>query len=371
VVSVGMASVLPCPEVHAERMAAVLSNECSSPFLVSCFGSRHSQDWLPSNEFSWVMSRRDDALGLEACPPQAQATALALHSEGLKASSLLDIGDGPCLVVAAFLDATGLCCIDATARALCQLTAYGGPWRSLGSSQFRGLACMDRHFDEAKGELVEWKRRYLSFARELSSFSYPLAGCSISSAPLEEMCAFCQCRINTDVLGAEEGRSVYIEVEVLKNPDSVSLALVDSDSGGCSSMTFSPEMGAVFREKKVSEEPRHVKGDYIQPLPETERHFQGTLGIHILNGRIAFFRRASTREGEKGETDSAIPGPWECTGFVGDLSWAHGPWLTPCLAFRQAGPYEVRIVRVSATAPLVPQEKAASLETQWRRLDWE
>merc|ERR1719188_228628 len=103
------------------------------------------------------------------------------------------------------------------------------------------------------------------------------------------------CRLRTDILSADSDRDVYLEVEVLANPDNVSLAVVDFEAGGCSSVTFSPDTGAVIRERKVREAPRRVEGAYIQPLPSLPpgQAFFGLLGLYLFQGNLAFFRRCA------------------------------------------------------------------------------
>jgi len=145
------------------------------------------------------------------------------------------------------------------------------------------------------------------------------------------------------------------------NSDNLSMAVVDFQAGGHSSVTFSPDTGAVIREQKLKEPLEKVEGAYIQPLEATPagERFQGSMGLYVLAGHVAFLRRCGG-------------GPWETTGFVTDLSWAHGNTLTPCLAFRDEGAYQVRIVKIGSTPPVehssVPR---AYDETKWTELDWD
>lgn len=44
----------------------------------------------------------------------------------------------------------------------------------------------------------------------------------------------------------------YLEVKVEQNADNVSLAIVDFDDGGHSSVTFSPDTGMILRTTNVS-----------------------------------------------------------------------------------------------------------------------
>ncbi|CAE7450855.1 unnamed protein product [Symbiodinium natans] len=189
------------------------------------------------------------------------------------------------------------------------------------------------------------------------------------------------------------------QVEVATNPDNLSMAVVDFEAGGCSSVTFSPDTGAVIRERKVREAPRKVEGAYIQPLPTvtTGRPFHGLMGLYLCKDRLAFFRRCEvpvegggSTSGTAGgrffpplrgrpEPDQTEMGPWETTGFVSDLDWAEGRRLTPCLAFRDEGAYRVRIVRIGATPPIDVQSASQSgskireqdWRTSWSGFDWE
>merc|ERR1712146_705712 len=137
-----------------------------------------------------------------------------------------------------------------------------------------------------------------------------------------------------DVLDKHCTRGVYLEVEVVLNPDNLSMAVVDFEAGGCSSITFSPDTGAVIRERKVREAPRKVEGAYIQPLPTVlpGRRFHGLMGLYLHRGRLAFFRKCVSGLMETQDTftatlervfngASAQLGPWETTGFISDLSW--------------------------------------------------
>merc|ERR1711972_1155807 len=102
-------------------------------------------------------------------------------------------------------------------------------------------------------------------------FREPFNGSEITCVDQADEIAYSRCKMRADILGAARGctggHGLYMEVEVGANPDNVSLAVVDFEGGGCSSVTFSPDTGAVIRERKVREAPRKVDGAYIQPLP--------------------------------------------------------------------------------------------------------
>ncbi|CAK9050204.1 Metal transporter CNNM4 [Durusdinium trenchii] len=102
---------------------------------------------------------------------------------------------------------------------------------------------------------VDWKGRYMKFKNEVPTFRDPFRGGQIKSIRTPDDVAYCKCRLRSDLLCADSQRGVYLEVEVVSNPDNLSLAVVDFESGGRSSVTFSPDTGAVIREKKLRESP--------------------------------------------------------------------------------------------------------------------
>ncbi|CAK9065859.1 unnamed protein product [Durusdinium trenchii] len=181
---------------------------------------------------------------------------------------------------------------------------------------------------------VDWKVRYHHFKHSVPTFCSPFSGREITSVAHPDEVAYLRCRLCTDVVAEGCSQGVYLEVEVASNSDNLSMAVVDFEAGGCSSVTFSPDTGAVIRERKVREAPRKVEGAYIQPLPTvtTGRPFHGLMGEIPSQRYAAAFSAFDRRQ----------LGPWETTGFVSDLDWAEGRRLTPCLAFRDEGAYRVR-----------------------------
>jgi len=289
---------------------------------------------------------------------------------------ILALGEVPYFQAVALLDSTSLCKLDATNRTLNVMNrSHIGAWRAYGSKNFEGLE-LERHgtfempaSEKGGGKLarIDWKGRFALFRKEVPLFCSPFDGPEITEALRPDEVAYFQCRLRTDILGTPSSEGVYIEVEVLQNPDNLSMAVVDFEAGGCSSVTFSPNTGAVIRERKVREAPRKVEGAYVQPLAmvPSGRRFHGLMGLYLRGGRLAFFRRCDPAPGDSnGET-----GQWETTGFISDLNWAEGRRLTPCLALRDAGAYRVRIVRVCAKPPHMPAEPPVS--GAWNDLDWE
>lgn len=376
-----------------------------------------------------------------ACrPPRpGQGTSSAVTSAADGKTGLAELAEGPYFVLALLLDASSLCRTDATCRLLRQLNrACVGPWRALGARIFHGMElewegtfeqppsvfeCCDIHAESSaaaggrKLSRTDWKGRFRHFRADVPTFCAPFAGPEICAVAHPDEVAYFRCRLCTDVLDESCTHGVYLEVEVLVNPDNLSMAVVDFEAGGCSSVTFSPDTGAVIRERKVREAPRKVEGAYIQPLPTVPpgRRFHGLMGLYLRQGRLAFFRRCVSA-GARGGLGQALDGthgangaiagaggasgaaqsaaaqsagartgplgalsaggssgsgassltsltgvemdPWETTGFVSDLSWAEGRRLTPCLAFRDEGAYRVRIVCVGTEPPLPPERWA-------------
>jgi len=301
--------------------------------------------------------------------------------------TLAELAEGPYFVIAMQLDAGALCRADATCRLIRALNrAQVGPWRSLGARAFYGLELdrdgvfelVERDSDASeepygsgrKHARVDWKGRYSRFWIEVPSFRAPFGGTEITSVSHPDEVAYCRCRLRTDLLDSISENGVYLEVEVVANPDNLSLAVVDFEAGGRSSVTFSPDTGAVIRERKVREAPRKVEGSYIQPLSNTPagQKFEGLMGVYLYRGHLAFFRRCILK-GIQGDVETRS---WESTGFITDLAWAEGRCLTPCLAFRDEGAYRVRVVGVGSRPPLPPEQTAMAYDdSSWSGLDWE
>jgi hypothetical protein len=320
-----------------------------------------------------------------ALPPQVQQSP---RSQARARSRLLELAEGgPYFFVGSLLDPVSLCCTDAACRSLRDLNqACRGPWHELGLQDFKGLELDGEGAFEERGSvdtvrlngqrlaLTNWKERYISFRAEVPTFRAPFQGNEITDVFQADEIAYLRCRLLSDMLGPGPFQaSIYLEVAVLANPDNVSLAVVNFEAGGRSSVTFSPSTGAVIRERKVNEEPRRVEGEYVQPLPIATplgSGFEGFIGLYLHQGHLAFFRKSVSRSGDSMEP---AVGSWECTGFVTDLSWAEGRQLTPCLAFRNEGAYRVRVTRVGSCSPPVrPERNAMAYEgASWNSLDWD
>lgn len=340
------------------------------------------------------------------------------------------LAGGPYFDVASWLDVPSLANTDASCRLLRKLNAQPfGPWQNIGDSAFFGMELdvgggfLPFEGDSSLKNKLErsrqnWKGRYKLFHNETPTFSAPFSGSEITAVSNPDEVAYCRCRLRTDLLSTRSDQGVYVEVEIRANADNLSLAVVDFEGGGCSSVTFSPETGAVLRERKVRESPRAIEGTYIHLLPAAPpgHRFEGIMGIFLQNGHLAFFRRWFATpaavapeegdedaamevdgEGEAVRTQAALSNSppaaagvvdlttnasaavvvdvdteepkWETTGFCTDLSWASGQRLSLCLAFRDDGEYKVRIARVGRTPPIpAHKSEAAYQDRKWNHL---
>jgi len=309
---------------------------------------------------------------------------------GVTNTPLAALVGGPYFTITSWLESIDLCHVDAACRLLhAQNSLPSGPWFVNGDRTFFGME-LDTGtgflaFDHEKTNLGDfspassgsssWKARCKLFHDQAPSFSPPFSGPEIMSVEHPDEVAYCRCRIRADLLARRPDRGIYIEIEVLANADNLSLAIVDFEGGGRSSVTFSPETGAVLRERKVRESPRAIEGTYIHLLPAAPqgRKFEGSIGLYLAGGHLAFFRRWNggihLLENVPGNSSNTSPGVWESTGFCTDLKWAQGSRLSMCLAFRDDGAYHVRVAKISISPPLLPKaSKEAYQEDTWSLL---
>lgn len=406
-------------------MASSLKS-AGGPALSSTNGAGKETDrkrkLLPSfGEFLSGIKRRATGAATPQARRVSQDESEAAASSAIEPVPFSALAEGPYFIVAQFLGAHDLARTDATCRLLRMLNAQPfGPWQSLGESAFLGMELdvgggfLPFEGDKSLKTRMErgrqnWKGRYKLFYQETPTFSAPFKGGEISVVEHPDEVAYCRCRLRTDLLAdAHSDCGVYVEVEIRQNADNLSLAVVDFEGGGRSSVTFSPETGAVLRERKVRESPRAIEGTYIHLLPAAPagHRFEGIMGLYLRNGHLAFFRRwsvapeAATAPGdgaEDAEDDVAMGGAvssaasapqpvaadgqtnldtsqsatpsWETTGFCTDLGWASGQRLSMCLAFRDDGNYNVRINKVCRSPPIAPHKsEAAYQDGKWNHL---
>jgi hypothetical protein len=315
--------------------------------------------------------------GISSCNASHNSAASVAGAGSSSSFAALAAG-GPYFIMASCLDSADLAQVDGVCRLLLKLNGLpAGPWKKMGERQFFGMELdvsggfvpFDHSLSMAPFDIAgkaSWKSRYEFFQREVPNFSMPFRGREIREVAQPDEVAYCRCRLRTDLLSDCAHGGVYVEVEVMANADNLSLAVVDFEGGGRSSVTFSPETGAVLRERKVRELPRAIEGTYIHLLPAAPpgRRFEGAMGLYLNStGHLAFFRRWAADS--MGNEQHA----WETTGFCTDLRWAQGPRLSLCLAFRDNGAYHVRMSSVGQTPPLMPQRsEEAYQENRWNLL---
>eukprot|EP00440_Ansanella_granifera_P070957 gb/GFBE01077011.1/.p1 GENE.gb/GFBE01077011.1/~~gb/GFBE01077011.1/.p1 ORF type:complete len:392 (+),score=72.51 gb/GFBE01077011.1/:1-1176(+) len=361
-----------------ESSAAVFSSKGRQ----SVSGGRQSQGGAKRRRqsLSTTQGRKRRATGAaSAASPQVARWPCPAEAADAAASSgafpLAALAAGPYIGIASFLDPCSLGRADAACRLLKQLNNLPtGPWHTIGEQTYYGME-LDvvggfQSFEQVRpGSSESWKARCALFSRATPSFSSPFLGSEIARVDSPDEVAYCRCRLRSDLLAIRPDRGIYVEVEVHANADNLSLAVVDFEGGGRSSVTFSPETGAVLRERKVRESPRAIEGTYIHLLPPAMqgRRFEGTMGLFLKGGHLSFFRR--WRSGPEAQAPAPGGGAWETTGFCTDLKWAQGPRLSLCLAFRDSGAYRVLISKVGSEPPLVPPPSSeAYQESKWSLL---
>jgi hypothetical protein len=158
----------------------------------------------------------------------------------------------------------------------------------------------------------------------------------------------------------------YFEVEVLANPGHVSLCVqiqgpvylewAPSLVGAPTALTlsglyidFDPLLGLVHLSCGSLSMTRRVLSALTATTPG--RGFEGSIGLLVRKGDLAFFRRHAARAGEGEELEV---GPWDSIEWGDCLSWAKGSRLTPCLSFGERGPYHVQMTCLNSPPPVMP-----------------
>jgi hypothetical protein len=162
--------------------------------------------------------------------------------------------------------------------------------------------------------------------------------------------------------------SLFVEITVDKNHDNLSLSLVDFSEGGVCSVTFSPDAGAIIKERKVKDRPRQVLGSFhyaletMEPQETRGTRFFGKVGLFVSNGKLAFLRLP------KGKA------VWQSTGLCVQLADEFDKaMLTPCIAFRDSGEYGVEITKVAKEPPVevtVNEPAIKKGSTLWQPITW-
>jgi len=311
-------------------------------------------------------------------PPVCSASTQALGLKRL--SSLSELMDDTYSAVAAFLDKAALCRVDAACRMLRDLN--DGQWLALGLHTFHGLETEDgetfegqqlskpeeRH-DPKRRDDIRWKTRFGCFRR--------VCGLPRMIEQADEDYYF-PWLMRRDVFSKPTAPSIYIEVDVIANPNNVIVALIDYEGGGGQSFTFSPDAGAVIRKRIVCESTNEAERAYIEVLPPIPAgaRFHGKVGVFVCGGKVAFFRkqRICVLPGTAGAQQLET---WESTGFVADLSWLEGSLVTPYIAFRGTGAYRFCIApplmselpMAVEVGRLCKDSRSSCTEIAWRELN--
>lgn len=261
--------------------------------------------------------------------------------------------------------------LECTSKRVHLLFRYMQIWKAMGRYSFTGLTfrlgnerewwgdpTSDLGCYEASQEETyrEWKKRYLSTCVNLGRFRHPhdVPDGVIRHLARDDMVVHTKFRIRGKVCGFPPFAPLYWEVRITANCDNNSLALDDFEFGGKSSLTFSPDTGAVIKEYKVVEFPRKVEGTFLRALSNLKTpRFRGKVGVFVSKGYIAFFRKP-------------YGGSWQSTGFVCDFSWAKDACVCPGIAFRDRGKYTVTTSCIGGIPPFQPLMNAAAYDkTYW------
>ncbi|EER19434.1 hypothetical protein Pmar_PMAR012414 [Perkinsus marinus ATCC 50983] len=319
------------------------------------------------------------AVLMPVCCELIGAAKSAIEMDRMADWSLLDLPEGVLINVLGVLSANDLAKFEATCKEARRKCRSLNIWRELGSRVFGGQLQSGESFQggqlgsTGKRINMDWKSRYKLFHACSRTFR-DTDRSAMTFVDEKDYVAYLSARIKVEHLKRCGGSGIYLEFHVQKNADNLSLACVDFDAGGKSSVTFSPDTGAVIKESKIQENPRKIQGFYRQPMAQIQQlqpkssslvlsRFEGFMGMLLDNNGLTFYRRLAGL-------------PWECTGVVTDLSWVQGDYVTPCIAFRDNGIYHVIIRRLGVySPPKAPEtcllEPPRMRGDGWRPLDWE
>mmetsp|Transcript_23582 Transcript_23582/g.42606 ORF Transcript_23582/g.42606 Transcript_23582/m.42606 type:complete len:305 (-) Transcript_23582:188-1102(-) len=263
-------------------------------------------------------------------------------------------------VAASFLDVPSLGRVDATCTWLCDLNrGESGPWDRELADMFYGMEHRNfGSFAQFQASRADFSKSSCGrqFRKAISLFSQ-LNGAVLNRPVTIDTTYDMNCCLCKDRLALRPDLGVYVEVEVCVNQDSVSLALESADHSR--NISFSPDCGALMREVTCQTGNEQIQGSIkivMQPLKTGER-FLGKMGFYALGESIAFFRRCVGCE-------------WETSGFCAPLTWFTENRVLPCLAFRDAGRYNLSIVYVGHEPPFLPQAATKASLSDWRPINY-
>ena len=174
---------------------------------------------------------------------------------------LLDLlPDGVYASITDFLEINDLLALELTNRACRELNSSLNIWQSLGRDVFKGIEILDETFDDfsvqssekyRQGDSAFWKHRLHDWRIRVLQFGGEPATAILNLDQFREADEVCYLRCRIRATDMYPGRGIFIDVQVTNNADNLSIAVVDFDEGGKSSVTFSPDTGAVIKETKV------------------------------------------------------------------------------------------------------------------------
>jgi len=272
-----------------------------------------------------------------------------------------------------WLGANELCQLDAACK---EINAWNEEtWHTLGEHTFQGLQIGAQGLSwlptPKRSQLPKGSLRYKTLWDLAHSFISDQVGRSGRREKFgrnivwadESSVAYLDFIVDAESL-KDSSSGLYLEFDVLHNAENVSLAVEyvagsPGDTDPVASMTFAPDNGCVLVEKAETSS-SSLEGRYLHVLPgipETDR-FHGLMGLILCRDHIAYFRAVR-------DLDSGLLKPKEHTGLIPLPPHCHKPQkLKPCLAFRDAGPYQIKIVEVCRLPPttMLPNSKS----TNWK-----
>ena len=233
------------------------SNEHQSHHDVSSSGSTECDD-----VFSLIQSRTKS-------PKNSETGSGEPTKEPLPLLDLLP--DGVYASITDYLEIDDLLSLELTNKACRELNANLNIWQALGRDVFKGIEILEETFDGfatenseryRQGDSAFWKHRLHDWRIRVLQFGGEPAQALVNQNQFRQADEVCYLRCRIRATDMQPGRGIFIDVQVTNNADNLSIAVVDFDEGGKSSVTFSPDTGAVIKETKVQESPRRVQGWY-------------------------------------------------------------------------------------------------------------
>ena len=270
--------------------------------------------------------------------------------------SLLSLSVDAISVMASFLDPVSLArTLDRTSNTFRNVIDHCSLWMAHFQAHF-GVFQMSEVWLEKP---VNPRDLYAKARKKLSGFRLGMDTPTIHRTKVDSEVIYLNCVVKLDelaLLDIHEG--IYIEIVVQSISDNLSLCLVDFDGDGSSSLTFSPDAGAVIRERRREEDGALV-GAFtaaLSPCKEFGSVQDSRVALFISKEQHIVFMRSTN-------------GVWESTGPICGFEWVEGGLLTPCVAFRQAGEYVLRIHKV-CRASIPPFATRVRAPLVWKPLLW-